>query len=189
MKTSVWIAVACPSTRRVLVAKRGSTCRNAGQWNFFGGGVDHGERPRKTARRELREEAGIRAAESQLLPLADFIAAGKRNLLFGLTVHVEIKPKLNHESEEFRWLTSRELVRHHLLHLPTRTFSIAVAEWLDEMSQAAFSERPPDPLPAQSEPTASLAESPEQPPNHSPWRDWLGQMVRWLGLRGNVSKD
>jgi 8-oxo-dGTP diphosphatase len=140
MRTSVWIAVVCRATRRVLVAKRARTARNGGQWNFFGGGLDRHERPEQTARRELREEAGIHTALSTLVPLAEATTGGKRNLLFGLVVAGEIKPRLNDESEESRWISLADLTRHHLLHPPTQRLLPAVAAWLESLTAAVETE-------------------------------------------------
>lgn len=134
MRTSVWVAVACPTTGRVILAKRSQATRNAGQWNFFGGGLDRGERPEKTARRELREEAGLIVDAGHLVPLAEAVSAGKRNLLYGLAVATELKPQLNDESEEYRWLRIEEIKAHHLLHLPTRQLAPMVETWMDALT-------------------------------------------------------
>ena len=133
VRTSVWIAVACPSSGRVLLAKRSQTTRNSGQWNFFGGGLDRGERPKKTARRELREEAGIQVGDSRLVPLGEAVSAGKRNLLYGLAVDSEIQPKLNQESEAFRWMPPGEITAHHLLHHATRQLWPVCQAWLNTL--------------------------------------------------------
>lgn len=122
------------------MAKRSRLTRNPGQWNFFGGGLDRHERPEKTARRELREEAGLIVRSSQLIPLGEAMAAGKNNLLFGLSVDSELIPRLNHESESWRWMQPDEVAGHHLLHHATRQLWPVCAQWL--AGQAAL------PLPA-----------------------------------------
>jgi len=38
----------------------------AGQWNFIGGKIEHGEKPVSSAKRELAEEAGLWVAEGRL---------------------------------------------------------------------------------------------------------------------------
>ncbi len=163
MRTSVWIAVVCRATRRVLVAKRARTSRNSGQWNFFGGGLDRHERPEQTARRELREEAGLHTALSSLVPLAEATTGGKRNLLFGLVVHGEVKPRLNGESEEYRWVGLPELAAHHLLHPPTQRFVPAVEAWLETVAAPAEAE-PPEVVPA-AEPEMPAEAPPPAPPS------------------------
>ena len=166
----------CRASRRVLVAKRARTSRNGGQWNFFGGGVDRHERPEQTARRELREEAGIHAAISTLVPLAEASTGGKRNLLFGLVVPGEIKPRLNGESEESRWLGLDDLACHHLLHLPTQRFVPAVTAWLDTLAGPA--EAVPEPV---AEPASAPVAEPvaATPPTVPP--------SRWRGLAAGAA--
>ncbi|CAA7611672.1 NUDIX hydrolase [Magnetospirillum sp. UT-4] len=130
MRTSVWVAVVCPPTRRVLVAKRAQVARNAGMWNFFGGGLDRGEVPLRAARRELHEEAGLLVPPSRLVPLGAAVTTGKRNLLYGLSLPEEFEPVLNEESDEGRWLRLTELKSHHPLHEPTRYLVHHVEAWL-----------------------------------------------------------
>jgi 8-oxo-dGTP diphosphatase len=134
VRTSVWIAVLCPATARVLIAKRARRARNPGQWNFFGGGLDRGERPEKAARRELREEAGIVVPVSDLVPLAELARGGKRHLLFGLEVVAEVRPKLNKESEESRWVRLADLLGHPVLHHATQHLTPLVGDWLQTLT-------------------------------------------------------
>jgi 8-oxo-dGTP diphosphatase len=133
VRTSVWIAVVCPTTGRVLLARRSRATRNGGQWNFFGGGLERGERPEQTARRELREEAGLVVPVSGLVPLGESVSGGKRNLLFGLALAGEVAPRLNGESDEHRWVRPEEVRAHHLLHKPTQQLEPFVGTWLRGM--------------------------------------------------------
>lgn len=119
MRTSVWVAVLCPVTERVLIAKRGRGVRNGGLWNFFGGGLDDGECPENAAARELWEEGGIHSPQGALSYLGEFSLEEKRNLLFGLHLDWEVAPRLNTEHEAWRWIAFPELRQHRRLHPPT----------------------------------------------------------------------
>ena len=160
MRTSVWVAVFCPSSFRVLLAQRAPTTRNAGQWNFFGGGVDPGERPVKTALRELKEEAGILTTRHNLVILGEAITPAKRNLLFGLPQEDEFAPILNGESTQWQWLHVDDLPLRQDLHLSTSLLAGSLLGWA-----ATFP--PPKPL-------APLADT-ESPRDlrHFQWTDLL----------------
>lgn len=133
MRVSVWVAVVCPDSGRVLLAKRAPTTRNANRWNFFGGGVDPGEHPEETALRELREEAGVEAAPSELVFLGQATTRVKRNLLYVITAEAEFAPTLNHESQEWRWVPLGELLAHQSLHAPTRQLSPMLHQWAEHL--------------------------------------------------------
>jgi len=129
MRVSVWVAVVCPGTSRVLLAKRGPTTRNAGRWNFFGGGLDPGEHPEETAIRELAEEAGIDSHPDDLIYLGDSVSGSKRNLLFVVTTEAEFEPIINHESQAWAWVSIDDLLALHPLHGPTQKLSPLVRSW------------------------------------------------------------
>lgn len=133
MRVSVWVAVVCPDSGRVLLAKRARTTRNANRWNFFGGGVDPGEHPEDTALRELHEEAGIDARLADLIYLGQANTRAKRNLLYVITAEAEFAPVLNHESQEWRWIALTELIGHPALHAPTRQLSPMLRQWADSL--------------------------------------------------------
>ena len=130
MRISVWVAVVCSSTHRVLLARRAPTTRNAGQWNFFGGGVDPGERPLKTAIREVKEEAGIIATRQELVALGEAMTPAKRNILFGLLQDDEFAPVLNGESTHWEWSPVDSLHGRKDLHLPTSLFLGHLSGWV-----------------------------------------------------------
>ena len=130
LRTSIWVAVVSASTRRVLLARRAPTTRNAGQWNFFGGGLNPGERPIRTALRELKEEAGVIASKEDLVELGDAATFSKRNILFGLKVDEEFAPILNGESTHWEWVGVPGLETRADLHLPTSLLLGSLSAWL-----------------------------------------------------------
>jgi len=130
MRISIWVAVVSSSSHRVLLARRAPTTRNAGQWNFFGGGMDPGERPMKTAIRELKEEAGIAATRRDLVELGETTTSAKRNILFGMMVDDEFVPSLNGESTHWEWVAVMGLEQRHDLHMPTSLLLGCLSGWL-----------------------------------------------------------
>ena len=129
MRVSVWVAVVCPGTARVLLAKRGPKTRNAGRWNFFGGGIDAGEHPEDTALRELAEEAGILSIRDELIYLGDCRTRSKHNLLFVVTAEAEFEPTINHESQAWSWVAIDDLLALRRLHGPTEKLAPLVRRW------------------------------------------------------------
>ena len=129
IRTSVWVAVVCRATCRVLLAERAPTTRNAGQWNFFGGGVDAGERPVRTAVRELKEEGGIVVTRHELVAVGEALTPTKRNILFALPVDDEFAPILNGESVRWRWVFLDDLPFFPDLHLPTSLLIRNLESW------------------------------------------------------------
>jgi 8-oxo-dGTP diphosphatase len=138
MRTSIWVAVVCPSTQRVLLARRAQTTRNAGQWNFFGGGLDDGERPTKAAIRELKEEAGIDAVKADLIALGEAATATKLNILFGLVVEEEFAPVLNGESTHWEWVKVAVLGTRRDLHLSTAMLTGCLSGWMAVFPRPRF---------------------------------------------------
>lgn len=133
MRVSVWVAVVCPGTGRVLLAQRGPAARKAGQWNFFGGRIDQGEHPEDTALRELSEEAGIEADRAALIHLGSCRTGTKRNLLFAVTAEAEFEPIINHESQAWSWVAIDDLPALRRLHEPTQKLAPLVRRWADSL--------------------------------------------------------
>ena len=129
IRTSVWVAVVCRASCRVLLAERAPTTRNSGQWNFFGGGVDAGERPVRTAIRELKEEGGIVVSRHDLVPVGEALTPTKRNILFALLVDDEFAPILNGESVRWQWVALDDLPFFPDLHLPTSLLIRNLESW------------------------------------------------------------
>lgn len=120
---SVWIIPYCVSTDRFLIARRSRTSNNPLQWNLFGGGVDKGEKKSKAAVRELREEAGLKIDRSDLVFLRS-VRFGKGSdehqmNFYLLRLDKEVTPRLNPESDRYKWVTASMLPqkRHKSLSL------------------------------------------------------------------------
>lgn len=51
---------------RVLLTQLAERCNNAGHWTLPGGGIDHGEQPVETVRREAVEETSLPAENLEI---------------------------------------------------------------------------------------------------------------------------
>ena len=186
MRTSVWVAVLCSSTRRVLVARRAGDTNNAGQWNFFGGGVGSRESLVRTAIRELKEEASLRAAATDLVRLGKDLSGGKKNVLFGLAIDAEVTPELNRESDAFRWMATDDLAMSEDLHAPTSRFIDIVARWAATLAVEAppAPERVDETVPVDPEdmPVAPVETTPEPAPSPG-WSAWARRLIGAFGVK------
>ncbi len=112
----VWTIIYCPREKAFLLARRSKYAKNPFLWNFFGGGADAGESPKKAALRELREEAGIKAKKSHLIKLSQQRLEGiaylgiEQELHFFLLLSARLlEPRLNIEHSESRWFAQDNL--------------------------------------------------------------------------------
>ena len=99
-----------PRERRVLFLHRTYGHR---QWRWWpvGGTPRPGETGIQTARRELFEETGL--TPEKLLPLGLAIPhaqAGRRHETFVAPVPEASEVRLNHEHDDYRWLTGDEAI-------------------------------------------------------------------------------
>ena len=104
---------------RVLMVKAGRGITQ-GMWNLPGGFIGYGEHPSESARREVKEELGIRVKLLRLLGIYSetFKRTGGYMISFvylGKRLSPKIRPHPE-EIEEIRWMPIREAVR--LTHNP-----------------------------------------------------------------------
>lgn len=93
----------------------------AGQWWFPGGRVMFGEKREDAARRKLGEECGLVATQFQeigtydlLFNIGEDVCAHSITTLFKVQVANESTTRLDHQSDEARWLTPREWLKCEL---------------------------------------------------------------------------
>ena len=112
------VCIFCPKTGRFLLQKRGPNGEDAGEHDWFGGGVEEGEDIQTGAVRELLEEGGIEAPPEHLYPLARFGYQPEKGLggyfIWLLVVEDEFEAIPNwdgdthDEVEDFNWIGAKE---------------------------------------------------------------------------------
>ena len=81
-------------------------------WQFPGGGIEYGETPEQTLKREMKEELGIDIKKSQLIP--KLISKTRNNwqgILISYLCHLDKVPYviLNNEASKFSWFNIEEI--------------------------------------------------------------------------------
>ncbi len=111
-------------TGRLLLARASSSLTLQGRWFLPGGGVDHGENPVDTLRREIEEESGLTVTVGPLLDVLSDV----RTLPDGVSLHTvrliyrvdEWQGSLRAETEgttdAVAWFTPEQLATTPLAH-------------------------------------------------------------------------
>ncbi|HJP78884.1 MAG TPA: CoA pyrophosphatase [Pseudonocardiaceae bacterium] len=94
---AVAVCIVDDAQPHVLLIKRASRGRNAGQWAFPGGRMEPGEDAITAALRETAEEIGIVAEQSAVLGLLDDFVADSGFVIIPVVVHLpgSIQPRPN----------------------------------------------------------------------------------------------
>jgi 8-oxo-dGTP pyrophosphatase MutT (NUDIX family) len=93
------------STGRFCLAHRSSEVNEPNTWGLWGGAMNGQELPEVAARRELVEEAGFKG-DLTLIPLSLFQhPSGFRYYNFIALVDKEFAPKIDWETQGFRWFS------------------------------------------------------------------------------------
>ncbi len=113
---SAGIHIAVKSHGRFLILRKSATDKDdANHWDLPGGGLNLGEQPFEAARREAKEEAGIKIDVTKILTVwampyrdkwsIEFLVEGK---------YLKGEVKLSSEHSEYRWVNKQELksVKH-----------------------------------------------------------------------------
>ncbi len=108
-KTGFWGAqgagclIASTSTKRILLPYRSGSVEQPNTWGTWGGAIDRGLNPEQAAHLEVEQEAGVDLT-TQMIPLYVFSSGTFRYYNFLALVESEFSPRLNWETEAFRWV-------------------------------------------------------------------------------------
>ncbi len=103
---------------KYLITKRydpGTPFHN--RWEFPGGGLEFGEAPEETLKREVKEEVGLSITKYKLIPI--ILSKHKNNKLWhGIFLFYLCQPKkplqnivLNEEATQYKWVTATEIMK------------------------------------------------------------------------------
>ena len=110
---SAWVVPFYRPNRTILIAKRSNIVNNPKLWNLFGGNVDGDDSPLKTARKEFREEAGIKIPRKALISLGKTTTSIKGAKFFMhyfvFEANHEFRPILNNENSKSKWVPIDEI--------------------------------------------------------------------------------
>ena len=90
-------------TGRILLPFRSGDVQEPHTWGVWGGAIDEGEDPAQAVEREIKEESGYRG-RLQLVPLYVFRKGTFAYHNFLAIVDTEFTPRLNWETEAFKWV-------------------------------------------------------------------------------------
>jgi 8-oxo-dGTP diphosphatase len=108
---------------KILIGKRGPAARdNIGLWDVPGGVIEHGEKCENAAKREVKEEFGIKIEVIELVHLVQFIKSGNHWIGPAYICRVlsgEAKPVEKDKFSDYKWVSVAEADKMKLT-IPTR---------------------------------------------------------------------
>ena len=96
------------NTGRMLILRRAGEDFK-GTWSLMSGGVDLGETPDETIKREIQEELGINLNYDTLIYVNSTKHPDRTHHYFELSVNEEFEPTLNEENDAYMWVNMSEL--------------------------------------------------------------------------------
>ncbi len=106
-----------PDTQSVLLHKRDTkTTINPGQWAFFGGTSEEGEKPVETFIREMSEELGVTIQSSEVIPLVNYWNPDRQTHrhIFYVVSRIPKNHLTLQEGEAFEWVDLRRVFSYDL---------------------------------------------------------------------------
>ena len=91
-------------TGRICIAHRSNYVEEPNTWGTWGGAIDGTETPKQAVKREAREESGY-TGKMKLIPMYVFKhSSGFVYYNFLALVETEFKPKLDWETQGYKWV-------------------------------------------------------------------------------------
>lgn len=90
-------------TKRFLISFRSGHVNTPHTWGVWGGAIDDGEDPTEAVKREIQEETGY-VGPTKLYPLYVYKDGTFRYFNFLAVVENEFKPRLDWETENYKWV-------------------------------------------------------------------------------------
>jgi len=103
---------------KYLIARRARGEHRAGLWEFPAGRIEKGEKALDAAKRELREETGLKPSKISFFGIHERFD-GKNDGIYKPVFMFLVTPKnktvkLSHEHEEYDWLTPKEMLKKNI---------------------------------------------------------------------------
>lgn len=105
---SVSCFINAKNTGRTLVLRR-SGSDYSGTWSLMSGGIDAGESPDETIKREIQEELGVNLNCDNLIFMNATKHPDRTHYYYEMSVNEEFEPVLNHENDAYMWVNMAEL--------------------------------------------------------------------------------
>lgn len=133
----VWVVLYNTKEKKFLISKRSRSVNNAGEWNFFGGHIDRGELPLKTAVRELYEESRIKVTQRHL-KFAGRYKSITTHYYYYVPINRIINPPRTSESDTHKWVSKSEIKSIRNQHISLEIFNRNKIAELIEKSKVKF---------------------------------------------------
>lgn len=117
-KKGSWLIIQDEDSGDLLMAKRAPHINSPNMWNFFGGNIDEGEKPKEACLREVFEEAGLRLTKKDIVKLRSFEKEDRQIHVFHLYVDKSLTIKMNDEHTKTKWFPIKKLPKK--VNDPTR---------------------------------------------------------------------
>ena len=114
---------------KVLLLKRSQKVDSyQGMWGFPGGKIEDGESPAEAAAREVLEETSLKVYQKDLVYVFTMTKKPAKDIMFFLTTKWRGTPKVDWESDEFKWFEPSELSTLNIVPTPEIVFDM-IKSW------------------------------------------------------------